>query len=79
MSSDRYTKEIAEYFNSIKETGVLIDPYFESSIYGCVREAYWHGHEDGRNAYRDALREVRAEDDQRMAEGKMLDPHYGRY
>ncbi len=65
MSSDKLVSDMRELIRFIEERDGRVSDTVKSWADAIVREAYWQGHEDGRNAYRDALREVRAEEQRR--------------
>ena len=67
MSSDKLVSDMRELIGFLEQQGIKVSATTKSWADAIVREAYWQGHEDGRKAYRDALREVRAEDEQRRA------------
>ena len=59
--------ELREYMDKIEAAGTELGPFIRSSLEGFVKDAYWTGHGDGIYAFRDALAEERAKDEQRRA------------
>lgn len=65
MSSDKLVSDMRELIRLIEERKGRTSESLKLWADSIVREAYWQGHEDGRKAFRDALREVRAEEQRR--------------